>query len=188
MRWDPYVKATESLPPHSLLIESLKYLSSRNTALDLGAGGLRDTRYLLQQGFSVVAVDSDESLLERTKSLDSVTPVISTFEAFEYGVERFDLINAAYALPFSPPETIKKILESITDALKPGGIFVGQFFGPKDSWAERDGMNFLTKEQIETMLASLEIRTLLEEERDGTTALGKEKHWHVFHVIAQKPL
>ena len=31
-----------------------------------------------------------------------------------------------------------------------------------------------------------EIIDFKEVEKDGTTALGKEKHWHIFNIIAKK--
>jgi hypothetical protein len=26
----------------------------------------------------------------------------------------------------------------------------------------------------------------VEEERDGTTAMGTPKHWHIFHIVARR--
>jgi tellurite methyltransferase len=71
--------------------------------------------------------------------------------------------------------------------LQEGGIFVGQFFGVRDSWnLPQKNMTFFTKEEAEAQLSSLKILQLSEEEKDGLTAKGTTKHWHVFHIIAQK--
>jgi len=60
-------------------------------------------------------------------------------------------------------------------------------FGDRDGWSDQDDLTFLTRAEIEALLASLEVERLDEIEEDGTTAIGKDKHWHLFHVVAQKP-
>ncbi|MDO8550913.1 MAG: hypothetical protein Q7S39_12285 [Ignavibacteria bacterium] len=47
-------------------------------------------------------------------------------------------------------------------------------------------MTFHTKQQVENLLSDMEIIELTEEDKDGRTANGTPKHWHVFHVIARK--
>ena len=47
-------------------------------------------------------------------------------------------------------------------------------------------MVFLSKKQIFDMLEKFEIIEFKEEEKDGKTALGKMKHWHIYSVIAKK--
>ena len=71
--------------------------------------------------------------------------------------------------------------------LRPGGRFCGQLFGPRDEWAPAADMTFLTREQVEQLLDGWEIERLDELEQDGHTAVGKPKHWHLFHVVARRP-
>ncbi len=73
-------------------------------------------------------------------------------------------------------------------ALRPGGIFAGQFFGVNDQW-NREGrpLTFVTREQAEDLLRGLEVLELVEEDADGHTANGAPKHWHVFHILARRP-
>ena len=47
-------------------------------------------------------------------------------------------------------------------------------------------MIFLTQEQVEELLSDLKVREFTEEDKMGNTAAGVLKHWHVFHMIAQK--
>jgi tellurite methyltransferase len=47
-------------------------------------------------------------------------------------------------------------------------------------------MTFHTKQQVEELLSNMEILELNEEDKDGKTANGALKHWHVFHVIARQ--
>ena len=38
------------------------------------------------------------------------------------------------------------------------------------------------------MLDGLELEMFEEEEDDGVTPRGNAKHWHIFHIVARKPL
>jgi hypothetical protein len=72
-------------------------------------------------------------------------------------------------------------------SLKPGGIFVGELFGTRDAWNTTDaGMNFHTRSEVENLLRNLHTKQLIEDENDRNTASGQRKHWHVFHIIAQR--
>ena len=65
-------------------------------------------------------------------------------------------------------------------------LLVGMFI-PNDEWKnKKEGMTFLTKEQVMELFKDYEIIDFKEVEKDGTTALGKEKHWHIFNIIAKK--
>lgn len=68
------------------------------------------------------------------------------------------------------------------------GYFVGNFFGPNDSWTKiKEKMVFLSREQILDLFKDdFKILVLDEIEKDGKTALGKMKHWHTYNVIAKK--
>ena len=72
------------------------------------------------------------------------------------------------------------------DRLRPGGIFVVNFFGPRDSWAGREGMRFIDIDAVRRLVDGLELLALDEEDQDGNSFLGP-KHWHVFDVIARQP-
>ena len=47
-------------------------------------------------------------------------------------------------------------------------------------------MVFLSKEQVINLFNEFEIIEFQEIEKDGKTALGKIKHWHLFNIIAKK--
>ena len=69
----PFYKRTKDKSPSFLLVHALKHCVQRNDALDLGCGAGRDTRFLLQQGFRVTAVDLDAKKVEAINS--GVAPV-----------------------------------------------------------------------------------------------------------------
>ena len=127
---------TRDSPPWPLLIRAVSLLGHPGHALDLGAGAGRDTRYLLEHGFQVTAVDADPHAVAILSSLRhaGLQVVHSTFEGFAFGTSTFDLINAQFSLPFVPPDRCRMVFARVKGALAAGGVFAGQFFGVHDAW------------------------------------------------------
>lgn len=183
MSWNVYLSRTATYSPRDLLVQATSLVPVHGAALDLGCGAGVDARYLHDKGFDVTAVDSNPDV---KKYVENIAVVISSFADFEYGVQEYILVNAQYALPFNPPNTFGSVFKRVTESLKPGGIFVGQFFGPEDDWAGRPTMNFHSRAEVESLLDAYDVLVLREENKEGSLAAGGTKHWHVFHVIAQK--
>ncbi len=185
--WPDYYNLTRNKPPRPLLLTAIQNVEVKDEALDLGAGALRDTIYLLDQGFTVAAVDAEAQVMEEAKSIKSekFKIVISKFEDFNFEKNKYDLMAAMYSLPFNPPESFNKVIEDIKQSLKLGGVFCGQFFGDRDEWATNSKMTFHTKEQVEDLLSGMKVILLDEVEKDDYTADGTKKHWHFFNFIAK---
>lgn len=186
--WGGYISTTKNRPPRQLLVQAIKDVKNTEIALDLGAGALNDSKYLLEQGFKrVIAVDIEENL-ELSNNIDkwrfSFKKV--AIENYDFLSNTFDLINAQFVLPFIPREKIESAIDNIKHSLKNDGIFVGQFFGINDDWKNKPGVCIYTKQKIEELLFNLDIVYFREEEKDGKTAMGKEKHWHIFNFITKK--
>ena len=138
-------------------------------------------------GFTVTAVDNDPHAIALLADLsqEHLRAVHSSFEAFDF--EIYDLVNAHFALSFMPEEHFHLVFVRIKQALHTGGLFVGQFFGVHDEWnTPGNQMTFLTREQAEAELKDLKVLEFREEDVDSHIADGTPKHWHVFHIIAQK--
>lgn len=188
--WKSYVAQTKNAKPRPLLIKAIKIVKEKNEALDLGAGALNDVRYLLDVGFQhVTAVDSQPVAQEIYEQLpkDKISYEITTFDKFLFEENKYDIINAQYSLPFNPRETFVEVWSRVINSLKSGGVFAGQLFGDRDEWnKEGRKLTFHTKEEVEQLVSRLKIVKLEEEDKEGKTAAGPVKHWHVFHFIAKK--
>jgi tellurite methyltransferase len=188
--WTTYFKKHALRKPREQLVQALAFCKTKERALDLGAGTLIESKHLLDAGFnSVTAIDSSALCKEFAEMLpkENFELIISSFQDFTFMPQTYDLINAQYALPFHGKKDFDSFIEKIIASLKPGGILVGQFFGIRDGWNTDDSvLAFQTKEEVLELLKNLEMVECIEEEKEGKTASGNEKYWHVFHVIARK--
>jgi len=187
INWEKYIQKTAEKPPRPLLIEALAFVSHRGTALDFGAGALMDSKYLVEQGYErVVAVDSDAVSEEYAKQIQdsNFSFVRSTFKDFSLTPTTYDLINAQRSLPFVSREEFNNLIAAIKSSLNTDGIFCAVIFGDRNTLPQTSTL--LTREQVEEMLADMEIIKLDETEEDKQSALGTPTHFHEFHIIARK--
>lgn len=189
--WGRFYGFTKDSPPWPLLMRAAALAPAKGRALELGAGAGRDTRYLLEQGFEVTAVDAEPQSVTLLSALAQahLRVMQSTFEDFDFATNGpYDLISAQFALPFIPPAHFTDVFARLKNALASGGVFAGQFFGVHDEWNTPDrAITFLTRAEAEALLSDLETIELTEEDADGKIADGSPKHWHIFHILARKP-
>lgn len=187
--WPQFYEATKDRPHWPLVEQAMAMLDRIGHALDLGCGAGRDTRYLLEQGWQVTAVDREPESMAILATLpqEKLTAVQSSIADFHFTPATYDLISAQFSLPFLSRPLFFGTFPRLVSAIKPGGLYVGQFFGIHDEWntPERD-MTFLTREEVDEVLDGLTLLEIKEEDRPGPTALGEMKHWHVYHIMARR--
>lgn len=170
------------------LIDSINFKPTN--AIDLGCGQGNDTVYLINNDFKVLGIDKEnvESII-RTR-LPEEKQGNFTFEKQELEnlkIPNTDLIIANFSLSFCKKEYFKSMWENIVESININGYFVGTIFGINDSWnKECRDMSFFTREEAEKLFKQFKIIRFEEIENDKPTALGKEKHWHFYSIIAQK--
>lgn len=188
--WSDFYSVTKDRS-HWPIVERAEALAwNKGRALDLGCGAGRDTRFLLAQGWHVTAVDREASSMAILAEMpqEKLRAVQSSIEDFDFQPESYDLISAQFSLPFITRSRFDGAFARLKGALKPGGVFAGQFFGVNDTWNTPEyDMTFVTREEIDALLLGMTVHELQEVEDDGTTALGEPKHWHVYHILAQRP-
>ena len=156
----------------------------------MGCGAGRDTIFLIKNNWNVLAIDREDtgkiiSDILNNEELKRFRFESQTFE--EIKLEDNNLVVANFSIPFCRKELFNELWNKIVQSISQDGYFVGNFFGLNDSWAKtKEQMVFLSKEQVLRLFESFDILSFNEIEKDGKTALGKEKHWHVFEIIARK--
>ncbi|HEY9802467.1 MAG TPA: class I SAM-dependent methyltransferase [Leptolyngbyaceae cyanobacterium] len=193
--WSAYYQAVEGRPPRETLMEALARFDSlladdRRFAVDLGCGDGRDTVEILKRGWRVLGIDGEEEAIARLQNRPDIDhnlldTLVMRFENLALP-ESVDLINASFCLPFCPPEHFPSLWQKIVTALKTGGRFCGQLFGDRDSWAIYPNMTHHTRTEVEKLLQPFTVEFFQEEDHPGTTAIGEQKHWHIFHIVACK--
>jgi SAM-dependent methyltransferase len=190
--WAEYYDKLRDRPPRRTLVAALDAFGALTGALavDLGCGDGRDIVEILRRGWSVVAVDAEPAALSRLAERklpggERITPIVARFEdvPLPIGVQ---LVNSSFAMPLCEPAKFHELWTRIVEALPSGGRFSGQWYGPRDSWAGRPGMTFLSRAEAGALLEGFDVEMFEEEEADGTTPRGKPKHWHIFHIVARK--
>jgi SAM-dependent methyltransferase len=99
-------------------------------ALDVATGQGRNALYLAAHGWKVTGIDiADEGLRQAREAatrdklaLDLVNTDVTTYD---FGHERWDLVTLIYA-----PSALKRIPD-IQRAIRPGGLFVYEYFAPE---------------------------------------------------------
>lgn len=184
----------KKFPPSATLLKALTLFEneklSAKQAIDLGCGTGIDTMELLRKHWKVTAIDNQIGALNQLQQqafpfIDQDLKLIhGSFECIDLPAVNF--INASFSLPFCPPDNFEDLWRNIENAICSGGRFAGHFFGTNDSWSTNNEMTFLNEKQIYHLFNSFSIEWMEESKRDGKTIGGKEKHWHVFHVVAKK--
>jgi tellurite methyltransferase len=187
-RWREFVRDTADAPPWPQLERAAGLFPKPGEALDIGAGAGRDTGYLLRQGWRVTAVDASPSAaaaLRRLPLQENLTVVESAAEDFQPAT--YDLVNAQFSLPFIARSEFDTTVRRLRDSVRPGGVMAATFFGMNDEWNVAGAQQtFSTQGDIERIYSGWGLIQLDEVDEDGHTADGTPKHWHAFHVIAQR--
>lgn len=184
-----YDNTTDAMPNYTVK-KFIKLNVEPGNAVELGCGVGRDTVCLIKNGWNVLAIDREnvESRIAAKLSEEELKQFKFLKQKFEYiELEKNNLVVANFSLPFCNKNNFKELWNKINNSILKDGYFVGNFFGINDEWkSTKEEMTFLTKEQVIELFKDFEIIEFKEVEKDGTTGLGKMKHWHIFNVIAKK--
>jgi SAM-dependent methyltransferase len=203
--WPGYFALMEGKPARETLVEALASFEREDArragapsaeprperlAVDLGCGEGRDTLELLARGWRVVAVDAHPEAFERLvrrvppDQRERLTTIEGTFAASRW--PEADLVNASFALPFCEPRDWEDVWARVVGSVRPGGRFAGQLFGDRDGWAALPDRSHHARERLDGMFKGFVLESLREEDRPDTTHDGRDKHWHVFHIVARR--
>ena len=197
--YDRYYRDSLTKPPRGELLRGMDAVrssaQSNRHALDLGSGAGAATRAMLGNagGFNVLAVDEDPAAAQHMHRV---------LQRYGNGRVQFvpgsisqaplpptDLVWAGLSLPYLGPQGFAQTWPRITQAIGPGGVFAGDFFGERH-WMkqhpDQGAFVFHDRAQVERLLDGLD---LLELNEVDDLFHNDEGSWrtHVFSVVARKP-
>ena len=189
-RWDVYYQ-TIGDKPNDLVPEILKkYPIGRRGSLDLGAGNMRDSKFLLSEGFMrVVAVD--ETVETLSYGCEGIELHICGVDSFESESE-FDLAISFHTLFYVPEDRTKILFQHVQKSLRSGGIFAFNVLGEDDEWIVRGGpMYHSTAQSLACLCRGFEVLEDHEIKKHdfNVNPLGMvvPKYWHQHKVVLRKP-
>lgn len=163
----------------------LKKLPLHAKILDFGCGAGRDTKYFLEQGYQVEAIDGSEELCKLAESYTGIPVKHMLFQEL-CAVDCYDGIWACSSILHLPYQELREVLQKMAKALKSQGIIYASFkYGSFQG--ERKGRYFtdFTEESFDALRNTVE-GLILEEQwisRDVRPGRGEER-W--LNLILQK--
>ncbi len=162
-----------------------KYLQPDAHILDLGCGSGRDTKYFLNKGYTVTAVDGSEELCKKATEITGTEVRNILFSELDYTNE-FDGIWACSSLLHVPYNDLPEILNKVVTALKLNGVFYTSFkYG--NYQGERNGRYFtdLTEESFQELIKDIPDIQIIDKTITGDVREGREdEKW--LNVVLKK--
>lgn len=194
--WSNYYQKKLYLPPADITKKAMSFFSHSGVAIDFGCGCGNDSAFLLQNGWTVWAIDGEAlaiEILKKRKDISQQSLLFANSERFEEinwsSLPKFDLFLAVNALPFCKKEKFSEVWKHLTETIQSQGRFAGHFFGPRYlgfTDKERQLMTFLSKEDVLELFKDFDIELFDEKEEAGKSGTGRDIHSHIFEVIAKK--
>lgn len=158
-----------------------EFLTTRTSGahiLDFGCGSGRDTKYFLEQGYKVDAIDGSSELCKLASAHTGIKVCQMLFQEL-HAKEKYDGIWACASILHVAKNELPDILQRMHNALKPDGIIYASFkYG--DFEGERNGRYFsdFTEESFRKLVKdirglSIEKMWITGDVRDGR----EEEKW-----------
>lgn len=121
-----FFQRTRDLDLSVLYAQFQPYLPEGGRILDAGCGSGRDSRYFLNQGYVVHAIDAAPVLAEQAGDFIGQAVEVVEFDSFQAAVA-LDGIWACASLLHTPEAQLPKTVSHLASFLKPGGVFYMSF-------------------------------------------------------------
>ena len=141
----------------------LKLMPPQGSILDFGCGSGRDTKYFLEKGYRVDAIDGSEELCRIASDYTGIQVRQMLFQDLD-AVEQYDGIWACSSILHLKKEELRAVLLKMMTALKSTGYIYTSFkYGTFEGYRKQRYFTDFTEKTISDLLQSfpqLEIRQL----------------------------
>lgn len=125
--------------------------------LDFGCGSGRDSKFFLEKGYKVKAIDGSIEMCKIASDYINQEVECMLFEDLK-DENTYDAIWACSSILHVEKEKLPNIIVKMINALKPGGIIYASFKkGSGYEIKEEKYYNYITKEEFEAMLNKLNV-------------------------------
>ena len=177
-----FVEGTVSVDFSDIQTKFINKLNDNAKILDFGCGSGRDTKFFLENGFDVEAIDGSEELCKFASEYTGINVKHMYFQQLEE-VSKYDAVWACSSILHLSYDELIDVMKKIVDSLKPNGLFYTSFkYG--DFEGDRNGRYFINMDEIRISSLLENIEHLQIEEMWITTDVrpnrGEEKWINLF--------
>ena len=186
------------MEPNKLFLKIFSKDKNKGYFLDLGCGQGKDSLFMAENGFDVVAIDKSldkikkfEEYLEGKKIKEKITLLSQDLADFDIEKDKYQIINAFNSLQFLPKQNALDVIKKMKNGVKIGGYIVISGFTVNDSLyqiPENQHKGFFELGELKNLFSDFKIDFYEESIIDDIGHPGfPEPHKHcVVRMIAQK--
>ncbi|MDP2562908.1 bifunctional 2-polyprenyl-6-hydroxyphenol methylase/3-demethylubiquinol 3-O-methyltransferase UbiG [Psychrobium sp. 1_MG-2023] len=127
-----FIENTLSVDMSDLYQHFLPLLPCRALILDAGCGSGRDSKFFIDSGYRVTAIDACRELAKSTEKLISQPVQVAYFQNFSSD-KKFDAIWACASLLHVPSQELPNVFQRFSNLLKSSGVLYCSFkYGTND--------------------------------------------------------
>jgi 2-polyprenyl-3-methyl-5-hydroxy-6-metoxy-1,4-benzoquinol methylase len=140
----------------------LNYLEEGDYILDLGCGSGRDSKYFIENGYRVKAIDGSEEICKIASKYIGQKVECRLFSDISEK-DTYDAVWACASLLHIPEKEMSRILELLYQSLKPGGIIYMSFkYGKEERIKNNRYFNDYDEEKFRNMIKRIGNYKILE--------------------------
>ena len=152
-----YTKETAYVEFTDIQDRFLKYLTKGSSILDLGWGSGRDSKYFLDKGYVVEAIDGSIEMCKFASLLTGIAVQHKLFHELDV-VDTYDGIWASASLLHVPYDELKDVIGKLYTALHDEGIFYCSFkYGDYRGYRADRYFTDLNEESLAKLLDGFEV-------------------------------
>ena len=180
-----FIESTQSVKMTEAWNRFTSKLASGALILDFGCGSGRDTKYFIEKGFAVEAIDGSSELCVAASKFTGITVKQVLFQDWK-SEAKYNGIWACSSILHLNKTELKQVIGNIRDSLLPSGIFYTSFkYGNFEG--ERNGRYFtdLTESSYEELIDEITGFEIVERWITSDVRPGREEEkW--LNVILRK--
>lgn len=123
---DAFVEGTVNVDFHATQNKFLSLLPKNAAILDFGCGSGRDTKYFLERGYEVTAIDGSEKLCALASQYTGIDVKNMLFQELDMA-EAFDGIWACASILHLPYDELVEVMGKLQSAVRHGGVIYTSF-------------------------------------------------------------